>query len=594
MTINPDKLRSPPMVFIIYVLASGLLIMIFRFILPGSEAPLLLYSREWRFIKGFLEFFNLFPALALSALVIPFGFYSLEQNYQSFSDVFFKRLIVSVTTAICAAVIYAIIFFLLLPMVKNSEENIRYRGELYQLAKTQIQERRNAGEWLEASQFLGICDSIWPNSPELAELRIEIEINLERLRSEEHMERFRARTALELDRRSSNPWMADISGLSEDRQPLNTTQAISMGIAAFEERRFFEAHWLFTIGERLAVRGGPEAANAAALASDAWNMISSLAPNLMEQRLYNIFSLKLSGYQAMNIGDWIRAYYIFRELLSLTPDDPDAVNFLAASERGAKEYAFFIDEMNYSLGEILTGAVFSIPVQNGRAVLRFSHLRTTADFSYGMEFEYMSFDAASNPLASVRSRYAKILPIVINENSPQVLVLTHALDRYDQNNNFEGEWLLGSSTPGGILLDISYEDLLLLSYIRRGLTNLQIDELHFAAGKVGNAGYVYQIFHAEILNRLGSALFFLPLAIFIIVLSWRYRIKSKPRYIFVLMLPVLPVVFNGLVFLYRSVFNTVGIWLVLSIGFAAALAVYIVILALSLFISLIILSAQHS
>lgn len=590
MIINAERARSPQGIFIIYVLSFSLLIMIVRFILPGSEAPLLLYSRQWRWIKGLLELFNLFPALAFSALVVPFGMASFEENYQSFSEVFFKRLLVSVVIAIGAAVIYAIIFFLALPSVKNNEEEIRFKGELYHLAKFQMQERKNAGEWLEASQFLGICDQIWPNSPELTESRIEIEVNLQRIQLAEIDERYQARMALARE----YPRSADVSALSGTQQPLNATEAISMGAAAYEEKRYFDAHWLATVGGRLAVRGSAEAARAARLASDAWNMISSLAPNRFEERLYQIYNLKLSGYQAMNTGDWIRAYYIFLRLLEMTPDDPDAINFLAASEIGSLQTAFFIDEMQYSLGEILTGAVFSLPDKDGRAVVRFSSLTTSADVAYGMGFEYMLFDEDSRLLASVRSRYAKILPHMSPDNEPQVLILTHALDRHNEAGGYESEWLFGTKTPGGIILNVTFEDLMLLSEVRRGLLNLQINELFMAARKFSDAGYVYQIFQAEILNRIATALFFLPMAIIAVVLGWRYRVKKRPRYLFGAMLLVLPVVFHGFIFMYRTIINTLGIWLVLSIGFIPALITYIVLMGLTLFISLIVLSAQHA
>jgi len=45
----------------------------------------------------------------------------------------------------------------------------------------------------------------------------------------------------------------------------------------------------------------------------------------------------------MESDDWIRAFYIFQELLTYTPDDPDARNFYAASEANAKNTAFFIE-----------------------------------------------------------------------------------------------------------------------------------------------------------------------------------------------------------------------------------------------------------
>jgi len=591
MAINADKLirrlRSPQFIFVIYVLVSALLIMIFRFIFPGSEPPLPIYAHNWRLLRGALELFDLLPALALSALVIPFGLVSFEEKHQSFSEVLFKRLLVSVITAICAAVVYGLIFFLALPLLKNYEENLRFSGELYQLAKNNAHERGDSGNWQEASQFLAICDNIWFNSPGFDSLRNDIEINLVKIQSERSRERSDARSALARDWRS-----ADITPLSGEQQSLDAKQAIAMYEAAFNGERYFDAHWLATLAGRIAPAGSPETVTAARLASDAWEKISSQEPNFKEKRLYELYNLKLSGYQAMNVGDWIRAYYIFQELLSLTPDDPDAAKFFAASERGAVEYAFFLDEMELSMGEILTGAVFSLPGGTGRAALRFLSFTMSPDVAYVMGFEYMDFDADSSLRSSVSARYAKLLPFNLN-GKPQVLVLTHVLDRFNKNHSYEGEWLAGVKPAGGILLDISFEDLFLLSDVRHGLYNLQIDELFTASKKLNNFGYVYQIFQAEILNRLGSVLFFLPMAIFVIILGWRFRAKTRPRYLFILLLPVFPVVFNAFVFFYRSVLNTFGIWLVLSLGFTAALVVFTAAFGLLLLVSLIVLAAQH-
>ena len=588
MAINTDKLRTPHWIFIFYIFASSALIILFRFIFPGSASPLLFFSRNWRLVQGVLELFDLFPALAFSALVVPFGLVSFEENYPSFSQILFKHLMASVVVAIFSAVVYCVIFFLALPMVKNYEENLRFKGELYHLAKEQAQIRGNAGEWQEASQFLDICDQVWPESPELEDLRIKIDVNFNEMRLEETMEKALARTSLARDWRVS-----EITPLSGEQLPLNAMQAIAMSEDAFKEKRYFDAHWLATLGNRIAVDGSPEAVNAARLASNAWNEIASQAPSIRETQLYSLYEKKLSGYQNMNSGDWIQAYYIFLELTSLTPDDPDVAKFLTASERGLKEYAFFIDEMQLSLGEILTGAVFSLPSRRGRAALRFSNLNISQDVTYGGGFEYMEFDDYSRLLSSVKSTYAKLLPVTIN-NKPQVIVITHALSRYDENLSWEGEWLTGAKNAAGIFLDISYEDFLLLTEVRGGLHNLQVNELFDASKKLGSNGYIPQIFEAEILNRIGTTVFFLPMAIIVIVISWRYRAKIKPRYLFVLMLPVLPVVFYGFVFLYRSIINILGIWLVLVFGFSAALTIFIVILALSMFISMIILAAQHS
>jgi hypothetical protein len=613
MKINRKTFSSPQMIFLLYIVAAGLLIMAFRYMFPGETAPIPLFSRNWRLLRGLLDLLALFPALAMSALVVPFGIVSYEEYHTSFSPRFFQRLIAPVITAICAALVYGCIFFLVMPLARDAEENMRYRGELYRLAKERAQSHSRAGEWLEASQFLGICDRIWPNSPELAGLRTGIDIHLDEDRFEEGDERAAARAELAANGQSPAQ-SAALMSLSGQRQPLSAYDAISQGEAAFAGRRYYDAHWFATLGERLARAGSPETVTAARLAARAWNQIESQQPTRREERLHNLYRLKQSGYEAIVGGDWIRAFYIFQELAALTPDDPDALNFLAVSEQGTRETSFFIDEMQVSLGEILTGAVFSLPAvprsgAAGRAVLRIANLSAAPDYAYGIGIEYMSFDAQSRPLFNIRAPYAKILPFTL-DGRHQVLVLMRALDRHDRDLRWEPEWsdgaadgAVGSAVSGAeetwrsgdaaITLDLSYETFLLLSKIRQGLPNLQIGELFSASKIIGETGYVPQVFEAEILNRLGAALFFLPMAVVAIIIGWRFRAKRRARYLFIPLLPVLPLVFNGLTALYRSILNIVGISLILSLGFSGALAIFIAVLALSFVVSLIVLAAQH-
>jgi hypothetical protein len=543
---------------------------------------------------------------------------------------FFKRLVPSLLVAIISAIIYAVIFFLAIPMLKDREDTIRYKGELYNLAKERIQVHTRADEWVEASQFLEVCDEIWPGNRDFDMVRFEIEIALDRMRNLESEEKAHAREEVEKDWRYSDlrpsgfhsanvPVLsfAELNALGispemlggfreseihEEQRPLAAAQAISMSQAAFRERRFFDAHWLATLGARIAPNGSPQEVNATRLASEAWNSIASQSPNRREQQQFVLYELKLSGYRAMADQDWIRGYYIFLELLSKTPDDPDAKKFLDVCASGLLEYAFFIDEMKLSIGDILSGALYSLPGSidsrvasrrdAGRAVIRFASITLSNDYAYGSGFEFMEFNLASHPIASLRAPYVKLLPVTIDDRQ-QIMVITHALSRFDKDLDWESEWFIGRKSPT-VLIDISFEDFLLLSQVRRGLSSLQINELYEASQKLNYSGYVSQIFEAEILNRLSFVIFFLPVAIITIVIGWRYRARARPRYLFVLMLPVLPVVFHGFVHLYRSVLNTAGIWLVLSLGFSSAIALLIVSLVVILLISMIVLAAQHS
>ena len=344
--ITRELFTSPLAIFIMYIIASGLAIMGFRLLFPG-DIPLAYFSLSWRLIRGFLEYINLFPALVLTSLVIPFGFviHTHEKN-KAFSPQFFMSFKMSIITAIVASTLYGILFTLALPMAKNYEANLLYQSRLFHLAKERAQRSAADGDWTEVIQLLTICDRIWPDSPEIEELKIEAGIRIE---------------SASLHRSPAPD--TEVLNWPETHQTITVTDALDMAEIALTERRYFDAHWLATLGSRLARPNSPEVATATRLAARAWNGINSMTPNTLETRAFNNFRLKREGFEAMLGDEWIHAYYIFLELSNLTPDDPDVIRYLALSEEGIKRSAFFIDEIELSLGQILTGAIFSLPLE---------------------------------------------------------------------------------------------------------------------------------------------------------------------------------------------------------------------------------------
>jgi hypothetical protein len=595
MEVKKESISSPPAVFLAYVSAASLGILVFRLISPGEAPPLPVFARDWGLIRGLLDILSLFPALALSALVLPFGIAaSDEKSYRGFSQHLFQRMMSPLITAICAAILYALLFFLVLPLAQNYETSLRYKGEIYHLAQERAQKHKQAGEWSEALQFISLCESIWRNSPENVTLRSEIEVHRDEVLYE-HQWAAGNTSAKDLN-------SASISAIPGQGQPLNASDAIEMGEKAFNDGRMFDAHWLATVGERLARAGSVESTKAAQLAARAWNGIESLKPTNDEEEAFKIYRLKRSGYDAMNSGDWIRAYYIFKELLTLTPKDPDAENFFKHSEKGTKDVAFFRDEVSVSLGETLTGVVFSLPGglrhEKERAVMQVASFSSHPDYAYGTGVELMVFDSGSWLQLSLQAPYAKFLPFTTPDGQAQVLVLMRALDRNDKDKRWEPVLSAQSKTDyspdtAQIILNISYETFLMLSEMRQRLPSLHIDALFAAVSIAGETGYIPEVFEAEILNRLGACLFFLPLSVIVLIIGWNLRSKYTPRYLLVLSIPVLPLVFHGLIYLYRDILNTVGISLVVNYGFSTALTIFIVILSVSFVLSLVMLAAQH-
>jgi len=594
-------LDSPAFIFSVYVVIGCLAVLGFRSVFQAEAPPLPIFQTGWRRTLALLDIIALFPALALSALVLPFGMNKFQGESRRgsgdrgarFSADLFKRCFrVPVITAISAAVLYALLFFMVLPLAQNHERNMRFQGELFRMARARALAHGEAGEWIQASQFIGIADSVWPNHADLSRLRVDVDVNLEW-----------ARLA-----RDERPGMARVpaarANLPGHWDPVNTVEALAMSQAAYDEGRLFDAHWLATLGRRLAPENSPEAVASARLAARAWNLIEDQRPTPAEAHRHEMFALKMEGYRAMQSGEWIRAFYLFQTHARLAPGDPDVGNFLALSERELAGVAFFVDEIDVTIGDTLTGVIFSLPVEHGawrgRAVLRLAGLSSGPNVAYGVGLEYMRFDRDSRLVLHMSAPYAKFVPFSVDGTRQQVLVLLRALDRQDP---YYGRWeptiesvAEGGSPPTGaqFLLNVGFDDFLMLAQMRQDVSGMHISELFDASRVSAETGYIPQVFQAEILNRLGSGLFFLPTAIAALAAAWYFRTRRFPRYLFVPLLFVLPVVFNGIVYIIRAGLNVVGISLTLALGFSPAILLFSLILAIAFMASLFLLSAQRS
>jgi hypothetical protein len=145
-----------------------------------------------------------------------------------------------------------------------------------------------------------------------------------------------------------------------------------------------------------------------------------------------------------------------------------------------------------------------------------------------------------------------------------------------------------------VTLEASYEDFLLMTRARRGgLRDFLLPELFATEKSLTPYGYPPEIFQAEAIGVLAEPICFLPVMILVIIAGWRYRAKQRPKFLGIPMLAVLPLVFNGLVLMYRSVINTLGIWMALSLSFFTSMFILIAGALLLFILALIILAVQH-
>jgi hypothetical protein len=584
-----------------YLFLCFAMIMLFRIIMPGDSPPIKPFAFNWRLLRGVLTIADYFPALILSAFIVPFGYRIKEGEDMVFVPGDIASLTASVVRAIVAGCVYGLILFFIVPLAGDTVETMQSQTTLYHTSRAAIRTLLFRGgvlapgaltdtELSHARQFLAVCDYIWPEGAELAAEREELYAEIEQRK---------VQTSDKGTVAEEPPANRSFTG---QRQPVNATEALRFATAAMEEKRYYDAHWLAGLAGRLSPQGSIEQNAAARLASQAWAAVGLIEPTADDIRAHDNYQTKREGYEAMIAEDWIRAYYIFLELRLLTPDDPDLAKFIAKCEDGLKSIAFFIDEVAMTSPLLKTDAVFSIPriESGGRTVIRTGSLSVFSDTAYALNIEILGFDALRRPVYSITAPYARIVPVTIAGRARSVIYM-RALDRNNKELRWEPVWEgqreqeAGQGGGAELVVDMAYEDIITACESDVGDTNYHFTSLHTAGARLPDYGFVPEVFSVLEIRSIAEPLMLLPLSIFAIIVGWRYRVRiGRARYVLIPMLVVLPVVFNTLVHLYRHLNNALAIWLALSLSLPAAIAVSIGISAVLFVIAIIALAYQKA
>jgi hypothetical protein len=582
----------------IYLFFACAAVMLFRVIVPGGIQPISPFAARWRLLRGVLTLADWFPALILSAFIVPFGYRVKERDDMVFVPGSLASLTSSVVRAIVASCVYGLILFFVVPMASDATDNMQSQTILYNKSRTALRGILFRGgvlapgaltdtELSRARQYLAVCDYIWKEGNDVSAEREEILAEIEQRK---------ARPTAPDREGGQNPAFRPFTG---QRQPVNEGEALRFAIDAMDGKRYYDAHWLAMLAGRLAPSGSIEQNAASRLAAQAWAALERFEPTDADIRAHDNYRVKRAGYEAMIAEDWIRAYYIFLELRLLTPNDPDLEKFIAKCEDGIRSIAFFIDEVTMTSPLLKTDAVFSVPriESGGRTVLRVGSISLFNDVAYALNIEILGTDALRRPVYSITAPYAKIIPITIGGRARSVVYM-RALDRQNKELRWEPMWegvREGASRNSGaeLVIDIAYEDIVNASESGITDTNYRFANLHTASERLANYGFIPEVFSVLEIRSVAEPLMLLPLSIFAIIVGWRYRVKNRrARYVLVPMLAVLPIVFNTLVHLCRHLTNMLAIGVMLSANLPVAIAVIVGLSAFLFIGSIIVLAYQ--
>lgn len=578
---------SAPFACTIYTIFSFVVLIIFRFIYPDFDVSSQLLDDFWvkaRFTRGVLTFIDLFPAVFMSALTIPFALkIHSGSSEKRFSMAFFDSLKPHLACCIAGTIVYTFLSLIAMPLLTNYELRLQSESRLYTTAREKAAEFAEKEQWLDAAMFYSICEYILPEAAAKDSLAETIASGVERLRYGRENSAGAKKT----------PPMA-LPGYSAS---LNENEALALAKKAFQNGRYYDAHWLANTAERLAKPSSTEAADAARTASLAWNAISRMEPTSDEERLFSIYRRKREGYEALVNGEWLRSYYIFTALLNDAPNDTDVQNYYSLSKQGVSSVAFFLDEIDTAAGNTMGNVIFSLPASDkgGRIVLRIETLTLLEDAAFGRGVEAISFSPQNILEWRLSSELVKILPMSINGQWRTALIL-HAVDRTNPSISKKPVWtgrVPTAAEENQLLLSLSFEELQLAAQAQQGGSGFFLSDLWLAAHSLGENGFIPEVFYVRIVRVLAQVIFFPALAIIAIVIGWKYRAKFHVRYAFYPMLVVLPLVVSLIGVLLRAVIHAVAVWAVISFGISSAMLIFITTAIISFAVCVFFLAAQR-
>lgn len=557
--------------------------------LDGSDL-LAVFRFKAHFCKGIINFIAYFPAIFMSALIIPFTFKpSNKNNGKRFSVSFFDLMKKPHSLCIAGTIIYGIFSLVAMPLLENYYNTIQAQSKLYGEAEAKAYRYAEEGQWYTAAHFMKICDIIWKEDTRLDSLRLDITDGIETLR---------------YGREKKDDTGAEQTGRgAEQRPPLDAAEALDFAGKAFAEERYYDANWFATVASKLAAPGSIEQTRAVRAAALAWNAIAEIEPTRAQARQYALYARKKDGYEALTGGEVIKAYYIFSALMEDAPNDPDVQTYFALSRQGLASVAFFFDEADLITNSTQDDTLFSLANDDfgvgGRIIIRIDSLAYFENCTFAHGMEAIALDARKQPLWTLSAALVKIIPTG-GESDPGTAFLMHPVDRTNEN---KGEYPRWTGYQGAIprdtmlFLKLPYEDFLLATAAAAAAKNSTQGffpgDLWAAASRLKPLGFIPQVFYAEIIRYFYLPALFLPLSLFALIIGWKYRPRRAVPYALVPMFFILPVIFESLILLIAHIFNLISIWTVISAGWTAACASGICSAVLLFILSIFLLAAQR-
>ncbi|MFO7850387.1 MAG: LptF/LptG family permease [Spirochaetia bacterium] len=529
---------------------------------------------SWVFTESLRSLIDNLPTIFASAVIASFSTISKNREELFFSS---ENLSNTIGKLIVLFLLFSLAFTALdiglLPHLQSQRHTQLYQSGLASDYLNKAEAAREEERIEDASRYYRNYLSIVEENPEI----------------ERQLEHIEAEISIQEGEDSEEPEETRPTTRREQYRNLSAQELVRRGKEAMENEDPFTAHFM----AQIAIELDSSREDAKRLAARAWDAIGSMEPDREEKRQHELYQEKVRGYNALQRGNPVEAYYIFRELSREVPDDPDVQEYLEESRLQAKEVTFFIEEARET--DTVPGiraVVYKEPETENTRIVYIGRMVRDGANAWLHDIEIIRFTADGKLLEHVAAEYAKLSSRTKESGETHSVFIFRGIDSEDKETTITptttGE---GADTeeeePGNIYrTSASVEELSLMSMNTDFLERLSLLDLL----KLGSTYEKYHLPKAQIqieaLMRLLGPFMILILSVFSLGLGLRFRPKSgrvSPLlYPFLLAVPFF-VLYIVLIYEYihRLIFSSLSY----LAGFSPSIAVFLVIQAVLLFLA---------
>jgi hypothetical protein len=520
---------------------------IYSFARPLGTDLLSAFTVAYRIRSAVLMFIGFVPALLISGILIGYALAfakSSAETVDRWSGTLMSYLKGAFVLSLVCIALYAFLAEGIGPYFQNLQSESRTRTKDYRDNLALATQALVDGDARIAERETAEALLIWKGSKEANELH--------------ERAKYLLASAGNAESTGKEGAASDEAMLLTGAKGLTVLKAIDLAEAELKKNDYYSAHYYAMLAYRLAKETDPNKQNAIRIAAAAWNKINEGFDASLGEEGRVLYSDKKSGYDAIQSGDYLKAYYIFLDLAAKEKKsgkgivDPDVSRFLGVAKDGVLHSFFFMDETgDMSRFEASRDLFFVIKRQDGSSDAIFVRGVTWAksgglEMAYLRDFEYAHIGWDGKLAWQVEVPYAKMFPFKETDGSLKPELLLHAVDR--MNKGIETVPIVKSgSVPekerNVLVLEMPYRDFSLIVAANRGIPSMSLFELLNFGKQAETYGFSSKAILCELINRLAVPFLLLIACVYALILSWRFRLAPKAFFKawWILAVPLFPI-----------------------------------------------------